>query len=174
MGHTSATNGGPSRLDGHAPPVSGPIGGALTPLCLRSLVDSYDHGRQLFSHQLFDGVWREVDDLYPHETLTSSSIALLGLARSGESGDVHGIDVQRCVDAIGGEVTRTGYRAGIGLALWANAAVDGAVERRLVSHPLPDRVRIRVDLEVVRRATAQRVLHVAHELSTMRVVWCER
>ena len=91
MGHTSATNGGPSRLDGHAPPVSGPIGGALTPLCLRSLVDSYDHGRQLFSHQLFDGVWREVDDLYPHETLTSSSIALLGLARSGESGDVHGI-----------------------------------------------------------------------------------
>ena len=81
MGHTSATNGGPSRLDGHAPPVSGPIGGALTPLCLRSLVDSYDHGRQLFSHQLFDGVWREVDDLYPHETLTSSCIALLGLAR---------------------------------------------------------------------------------------------
>lgn len=128
MGHTSATNGGPSRLDGHAPPVSGPIGGALTPLCLRSLVDSYDHGRQLFSHQLFDGVWREVDDLYPHETLTSSSIALLGLARSGESGDVHGIDVQRCVDAIGGEVTRTGYRAGIGLALWANAAVDGAAD----------------------------------------------
>ena len=42
--------------------------------------------------QLFDGVWRAVDDLYPHETLTSSSIALLGLARSGESGDVHGIE----------------------------------------------------------------------------------
>ena len=28
MGHTSATNGGPSRLDEHAP-VSGAIGGAL-------------------------------------------------------------------------------------------------------------------------------------------------
>lgn len=128
MGYTNATDGDPSRpgggtIDGS---VDQPVGADLTPLCLRSLVDSYDRGRRLFSHQLLDGAWCEVDDVYPHETLTSSCIALLGLARSGASFVAHDIDAQACIDAVAGEVRRTGYRAGIGLAIWANAVVDGS------------------------------------------------
>jgi len=102
------------------------VAAELTPLALRSLVDSYDAGRRLFSHQLLDGRWCEVDDVYPHETLTSSAISLLGLFRAGVDPADHGIDAAGCLDAIAGEITRTGYRAGIGLALWANAVAGGA------------------------------------------------
>lgn len=97
----------------------------LTPSCHRSLADSYDRQRNLFAHQLLDGRWVEVDHVYPHETLTSSCIALLGLARSGTSFVEAGVDPHACIDAVAGEIRRTGYRGGVGLALWANAVVDG-------------------------------------------------
>lgn len=98
---------------------------ALVPLCVTSLVGSYDRRRHLFSHMLYEGAWREVDDVYPHETLTSSCIALLGLRRSGIDPADHGIDTAATLSAVVGEVGRTGYVGGIGMALWANAVADG-------------------------------------------------
>jgi len=131
MGQTIATEGDPSRNHpatalGAFSPTTAAAYGPLTPLCLRSLADSYDDRRHLFSHQLLDGAWTEVDATYPHETLTSSCIALIGLARFGALADHPTVSAQRCLDAIRGEVRRTGYQAGIGLALWANAVADGA------------------------------------------------
>lgn len=121
----------------------------LRALSLRSLADSYDRSRHLFSHQLFDGSWREIDDLYQHETLTSSCIALLGLFRAGVEPAELGVDVPAALDAIADEVGRTGYLGGLGLAVWANAVAGGSrnatgylqragvAERRLLDEVLP-------------------------------------
>ncbi|MFN8051590.1 MAG: hypothetical protein U0Q22_09155 [Acidimicrobiales bacterium] len=136
MGQTTGTGDGSTSPDGRdeigaATSLAGASAETLAtyrrlaPLCLQSLVASFDADRHLFSRQLLDGAWTEVDATYPHETLTSSCIALIGLARSANDPAAHGIDTERCIDAIIGEVRRTGYVAGIGLALWANAVVGG-------------------------------------------------
>jgi hypothetical protein len=123
MGQTIESGGDSTRLN-PAHPSDGTVADAysrMVPLCSDRLVGSFDPTRGLFSRQLFDGVERAVDDLYPHETLTSSCIALLGMARWGIDPDDHGIDADACVDAIAAEVTRTGYNGGVGLLVWANA-----------------------------------------------------
>lgn len=130
MGHTTATDDDPARLrsDDATPAVGRPRHtdryDVWVPACRSILADSFDAERHLFSHQLLDGRWREVDEIYPHETLTSSCIALLGLARSGVDASTLGVDTGRVVDAVASEVIRTGYRGGLGLGLWANAVVD--------------------------------------------------
>ena len=136
MAHPNTTDEASSRLDeAQSLAADRRRYDELTPLCLRSLVDSYDHGRSLFSHQLFQGRWCEVDEVYPHETLTSSCIALIGLARAGIDFEAIGIDPEQTIDAVVGEVHRTGYLGGVGLLIWANAVVDG---RRDVASLLRD------------------------------------
>jgi hypothetical protein len=129
MGQTITTNGEPTRLD----EAAGGTGcstrtvARLAELAIpsaRSLADSFDERRKLFSHQLYEGVWSEIDSIYPHETLTSSCIALIGLARSDALG-ASMVEPRHCLDAIVGEVRRTDYLGGLGLVLWANAVADG-------------------------------------------------
>lgn len=97
----------------------------LVPMCERSLIGSFDRSRNLFAHQLHNGVWAPIDSIYPHETLTSSCIALIGLARQGGDFAAHRIDAEAVITAILGEVQRTGYEGGLGLVLWANAVIGG-------------------------------------------------
>ena len=130
----------------------------MTPLCTTSLRESFDPSRQLFSRQLLDGRWCAVDDVYPHETLTSTSIALVGIARAGFDPADHGVEVGRCITAIAGEIRRTDYLGGIGLALWANAVSGNSWS---ASHLLGE---VGLDLE----AFIDRVLPT---LTTMEVAW---
>jgi hypothetical protein len=91
------------------------------PLCLARLKESRDPITGLFSRQLRNGGWCPT---LGTEAVTSTAICLIALSRTSV-GLFSPEEMKDSLRTLATEVRTTGYHGALGVALWANAVIDG-------------------------------------------------
>lgn len=104
--------------------------GQVQPMCIARLSDALDAKSHLFSRQLRDKRWGAVRDT---EDLTSTAICILSLHRARIDPKEVGMDLQQTLEAMADCAQAHQYAGGLGLAIWANAVVDGFSFRALLT-----------------------------------------